>query len=516
MLPTIHAPIPTKAAHVRQVVQVDQTLRVEAEGWDEDLETGLTTYFGNVRATYGPTVLTATKIVVDSANKRLKTVGPATLSDPEGTIHAEDLTADWTPDGRGGTAKNATVTIGETTIKARSITIKSTEPVAWTLLDAELYLASSDNEKQKILSEKVRVYPGRYGIADKPRFVLFGAKVGLLPYYRFNLDNRVTGLQLPSFAERGGKLGVSWVNSFLLSEKLSAAGAVKVFPGSAPEGSLLLTYAPLDPKTKQGLVVPRNDLDERFEDGWFDDIGVRNPSQEVSEYQNRKASLSLGSSLRQTAVARQGIFREVSKALELVGETGGPVGGGGYRLTGRYQQIKGTNASPYIGRGVLEATWVSQQLEFGNGLSAGLRADGFATASENGQYAFARGLVGLSHDSGSGFRIGLAYAAGFQSGTPDFAFDRIGMSQGMMFRADYDRKPYRLSYLGKYDLRSGRWIDHEWEIAFLAGTIEPFFQGRQFPREFRFGIRFRLDDFIERVQSRSQNRSPESKERHTP
>ncbi|MEZ5162400.1 MAG: hypothetical protein R2688_01365 [Fimbriimonadaceae bacterium] len=86
---------------------------------------------------------------------------------------------------------------------------------------------------------------------------------------------------------------------------------------------------------------------------------------------------------------------------------------------------------------------------------------------------------------------------------PRIAFDGVPVTHSMNLRADYRKGPYTFSYLAKYDLRNSIWYDKEWEIALAAGTFEPFIVSREFPSDFRMGIRFRINSFVDRLQQRN-------------
>ncbi len=83
---------PVQQVNVRQF---EGGLRVEYEGIEHDLETGITTFTGKVRAFYDLTELRADSIRVDDKNKVLEAEGSVEVIDPEAYAKCEKIWATW-------------------------------------------------------------------------------------------------------------------------------------------------------------------------------------------------------------------------------------------------------------------------------------------------------------------------------------------------------------------------------------------------------------------------------------
>ncbi|MDI9641430.1 hypothetical protein QPK87_07145 [Kamptonema cortianum] len=486
---------------------MDNTLRVEASEWEENAETGEITFLGGVTAYYGETILTCDRLIANRLEKKLIVDGDLQITDPVGLISANHLVASWDESNKSGQAKNVTVQVGYVQIKAELLDLPASAQEVWILHNAVFTLEDLSSRGTKITAKKVRIHPGRYGIAERVIFQPFDYPIGPFPQLRFNLDRRVSGFKMPNLTNRRGVgFGFSWDSSILLDEQSSVSAAWNAFPSQAPAYKLQYTRSWLNDQTNPAAVAPRDDLAERAANGFFNNISVDSPEDEVEDYFRARRSLSLGTVWNSQTVARPIDSQDVSKLAELAYESGTQVGGIGTLLTMRLQRIRPNAQSPWIDRGLAEFGAITPVWYISPSVGTYARFDSLFSLSEQTSFSFLRGQLNIFSRPSPGFTVGASYVIATQSGTPDFSFDPLGFKNGIHLRADYVRGPYTLRYLAKYDFGSRSFYDREWEIALTAGSLEPFVARREYPSDFRLGIRFRINDFTDQLQKRNHRR----------
>lgn len=494
-------PVPSLEAKLAEK-QVDDQLTVSYQFAEHDVATGLSVFRGNVTARFGFTVVECEELHINTLTRTGRVVGRATLTDPEGWMVGDDLEFDW--GARTGSARQAEIKIGNVRMKVSHIDIA---PGVWNLSDARATISQNKNPEFWLTSEHVTIYPGRRGIARKAGLEVFGLGLGPIPSTSFNLDPRVTGFKWPGIAERRGRgFGVTWDSSIALDDQTGLTGFASSFPRQAPEYGLSITRSWVDPERSLVPLRASSDLGERFSEGWFENIGQASPGREKERIRGERRELSLGTYWNQRTVGRVEDSFDVSKPLELAGAWGGSVGDWGGFVDLRAQGIRPTAGAPTTNRLGYQATVVSPDWMITPDLRATLRLDTAGFWSQNGHFGFARGQASLLAQPLDGVTVGVAYGHASEFGQPDFAFDRLHARRTFHARADYVVGPTTLRYLVRYDADQGRWFDHQYEFAWVAGSFEPFIVGRRFPSDFRIGIRFRLGNFQERVQQRTARR----------
>lgn len=499
ILPTVVQQSPA----VPQSFKVDEILTIEAAHWYEDLAEGKTYFEGGVRAVYGLTSLSCEKLVVDKATGVMVAEGESRIDDPEGTVSADNIKIEWRKGH--GVAQNVRVQIGYVLIQGAELETMTTPEPVWVVRGATVELTDLSAGGNRFWADELKIYPGKRAVAKHIFYQVLGKKIGPFPSQTFNLDRRVTGFKFPALSYNSG-IGVTWQSSFLLGDQTSASGIWKSFPRRPQEYQVELTHSFIKGGEQQTRIKPQSDLGERADNGWFNNIGIKTPEEELGRVRDLKSSLSLGSFWNVDSVGRGTNSEEISKAIEAVYEIGGPLGAGGWLTTGRVQRIRENQNSPWVDRAVVSTSYLAPRLGFRNGWFAHGRVDLIGMSSKQGQFGIARTELGVFGEVMEGFRIGGAYVLAGTSGSPDFAIDQLAYGDGIHLRADYKRGPYSLRFLTKYDVDSKIWYDQEWEFALAAGSLEPFVSRRGFPNDFRVGVRFRIDQFTDRILDRDLNR----------
>ncbi|MFM9874641.1 MAG: hypothetical protein ACKVQS_14390, partial [Fimbriimonadaceae bacterium] len=295
-------------------------------------------------------------------------------------------------------------------------------------------------------------------------------------------------------------------SSLLLDDQTLASSSWESFPGLRPGYRLEVTRSFVGESKQMTKISPRSDLGERFADGWFNNVSLGEPEQEFNRIRDPKSSLTLGSLWNTATNGRPVDATEVSKAFELVFEQGGAFGPGAWVSTARIQQARENVASGWVNRFVIDNTFLAPPVSFG-GVTSHARLDLIGTSSINGSFGIVRTEFGAFGEVLPGLRLGGAYIWASQDGIPDFGFDSLAFGSGFNLRMDYERGPYTLKYLMKYDFSGKRWVDHEWEFALAAGSLEPYISRREFPGDFRFGVRLRIDQLTNRLLDRDLKRN---------
>ncbi len=494
-------PAPAVEAPIRQQAKLDETLTVEYMEAAFDSAANVWTFSGGVKAKYGPTVLTAPRLVIDMTNGKGTSEGGVEVTDPEGSLHCEVFEFRWRE--KTGHATGATIQIDQNRFLAREVSV---EPGLWELQDVRAAFTRTGESNVWLQASSVTIRPGIDGVARHVYLEALGKKIGPIPRVAFQLRKRIKGLGLPSITNRRGVgVGVTWDAGIPLGDHGVANVFWETFPRQSPGYGLGLAFSPLDPGTPNPI-SPTSDLGERFSEGWFDSVTVARPEDEERDLRNPRLSYGVGSFWNRGTVARSPDATDVSKRIDLVYEIGGNAGGFGYVARTALQSVRPDSATPFRERALVGGTLSLPPLSFGDDLAVRSRVDLFGTGSRFGAFGFARAEAGLVYCPNRDFAMGAAYVAGGEAGRADFGYDRLGSKSAVHLRADYSRGPYTFRYLAKYDTATRLWYDREFELAIVAGPFEPFLQVRQFPSETRLGVRFRIDGLRDRIQQRKQDR----------
>lgn len=499
-LPMLNDVVSSVEQEVKEV-QIEG-LTVRYDGAKLNLATNVLVFTGSITAQYDETVIECSQLELRLDEQTGRAEGGVRLIDPAILLECDSLEFDW----KNGTGEALEVIVrtGGMMIRAQSLEIR---PESWFLQDVRATLSRRDKPQYELLADRVTIYPGRYGVAESVGLMLFGAKLGWLPSMRFELDPRVTGWRMPSFADkRGVGFGLSWEMSLMLSEKLSVSGFWNTFPSVFPGSGLQFTLTDVDPNTVYRKLAPKSDLLERIGSSWFDNVRVGSPEKEYHTLRDPRLSYTVGTLWNQQTDGRAVEVETVSNQFELVLETVGSQGGFGLSASARLERARPDSASPWLDRAELLTTVQAPRINLADSLQFVVRLDGFGTVSANGGYGWVRGLVGLVYTPTSSLTLGIAYANSGSWGTPDFPFDPLVYPTSLHARADFVSGPYTVRYLVRYDPTSQTVFDTEYEIALAAESFEPYITFREFPSDFRMGIRFRIGPLRDRLSRRKTER----------
>lgn len=471
-------------------------LTIEAMEITENLETGLVRASGGVVATFGETKLTANELVIDQLKESFTATGDVVMHDPEGELSAQSFTYGWTS--ATGSGDDVKLRVGTVSISGGHMAVKpgaTPEKRIYQIENASLMLTDLGSSNG-LTAERLTIYPGERAVAERVTFNVLNVPIGPISTYTFNLDERVSGFNLPEITNRRGLgLGITINGSFLIDKQNAFAYSMGVFPSAYPswEGRVIRSFLPSDEDPSQ--ISPRSDLGERAERSYLSDVRVNSLEEEYNYLRSPKDRISIATAFNVQTYGREPEAKQVSKAFEVTYERGNKYGAFGYLATLDFHRIRPDGQSGWTDRLYGIFTVGGPKVEISPGLFFTSRADMIGTLSEDNAFAIARAEAGLVAKIGDSLTIGGAYVLAEEMGQPDFDFDQLGYGNALHGRIDLRFEGLKLSVLTKYNLRTHDWFDTEYELAYAMGSFEPFLVRREFPSDFRIGVRLRLDSF---------------------
>jgi hypothetical protein len=91
-------------------------------------------------------------------------------------------------------------------------------------------------------------------------------------------------------------------------------------------------------------------------------------------------------------------------------------------------------------------------------------------------------------------------------GNEELPADPLTTLNGFVLRMDVNLAPTRISYMQKWDGRL-KWFDREYSIYQAVGCLEVFTTYRQFTHDYRFGVKLRVDQFVNLLQRKEFQRT---------
>lgn len=500
-------PVPALIINAPQVEKIDSVLTVE---WKKKVirpSDGALIFSGGVIAYYGVTKIYSDTLMLISkpatettaARNEGTATGNVRIVDPEGEVKAAILTFNWiTGIGHGEDIDLQTTGLRFT---AKRLNLDSEK---WTLEEVYATPTNDRNPALALRSPSVVIRNNQTGVADKPTFYVFGGKVITLPNYRFGKKQEAT-IRLPSLSYNNG-LGIAWQNRFAVDDRTGLDAGLRSRRGEGPGVSLQLSRSLL-PRNEAGASPPVSDLGERLADGYFNNVNVMRPLDELNSVGARRSSISVAASWNQAPAARRN--RELfSKPFELIFENGRSFGEWGLYSQIRHQAIREEDG-PTNSRTNAMGTLLFPSSQITTGLTSHVRIDGAAFMG-NERFGWAQFQAGLVYRPFDRVRLGGAIVQGHEFGRHQFDADRLYSLRAYHFRLDTDLGSTKLSFLSKYDIERSKWYDNEIAVRQVAGSLEPYITYREFPRSFTFGVRMRLEDVFDRISRRARGESPKA------
>ncbi|MCE9559678.1 MAG: hypothetical protein K8R88_12085 [Armatimonadetes bacterium] len=484
-------------------------LRVVWKNQKYDVETSKVKFYGGVTAYYGPTILKCEELELWLDEYRGEAKGSVHVDDPDGTFDSKNFIFNW----KLKTAQASPIQLRVDRLEAKATFLDISQD-RWILEGIYLTTSKARRPDFAIGAKKVTVRPGRTVKFENPELTFLGQKIRIPFTVPISLDKRVEGLRAPSLSfRRGAGLGLAWQSGAILSEgregglTKSLSADLSVFPRTLPISSITYVISGVRPSASTGFVKPRSELLERFSDSALESIIVKTALQERRFFQTPRRTVAIGMAYNQDALGRRSSDNSVSKRLEVTGEVGGPIQDGGIFGQLRLQDIRVKSGTAYQVRAVGLGSFLSPNVRIGPKLEGHIRLDSHMSvgAKSNG-FGWLRGAAVLGYQPTPGLTLGGQVFDSLQAGSPAFELDRLYANRGVNLRADVKRGPYGFSALWKYDFDRGKWYDTEFTASFAAGSYEPYFTTKLFPRTYIFGVRLRAEDLFDRLAAREVKR----------
>ncbi|MBI3721519.1 MAG: hypothetical protein HY248_03115, partial [Fimbriimonas ginsengisoli] len=240
-----------------------------------------------------------------------------------------------------------------------------------------------------------------------------------------------------------------------------------------------------------------------------ENVAVASPDADAAYLRLPRKALSLGSFVGLAASGRDE-GAGYGKPLELVGDWGGPLGSAaGFLVQARWQRIR-RNYDPIYSREVVQAAVGLRPIPISRNLDVTLRADSAGYSGGGTNFAWARGLAGLSWRPSKHLWLALAGTTSSESGAALFPADQLPVKRSLAGRVDVAFGGFRLSLLNKVDPSTHVRFDREYSVSQVIGCAEVYSQFRRSPNEYKIGLRLRLESFFDALQSRKTRRKGEA------
>ena len=503
---------------------------------EADWLNGTVIYRGGVKAIYGVTVLTADVLIVrkgDPGNgvrsadpaieitegnqtvalKPLEAValGRVTVVDPDGTLNASDLWFTWNPIVRSknteviGRAESVDATLSTSHIKAKSVSVTGS---GLNFLNVSFWSGNWRTPLFKFEADSLLILPGEKGVARQMRLSLLGVQLPKIPKYTFSLDPRAEGLNLPTIGYRqDAGVGISWVGNIPINNSSNLFAALTAFPSVQPTYTVSYSKSNVpDDQIGRSQFFVSDQFGERSQFSFFESIYSKSMEGAFDRMKVRKNLFSVSSTFNYETIGRiTDRTTNYSQPLEIGFENGGPAGNWAYLFQAKGARIVESGARS-ASRLALSASVFSPIAKSGR-LSSGARFDTLARLDPSSSGYF--GLeAGFSYEAMNRLELS-AGAYGYKSlGTPYFAGDNFLSNQGYVIRGDWNGPSTGISLMFRYDPTKG-WFDREYRLSQVMGSVEPVLVYRAVPRQYVFGIKFRVQDISKMLQRRKLQRNNE-------
>jgi hypothetical protein len=497
---------------------VSGKLTLEADRVHFNPATSLTELRGNVVATYEGARLSSVDAEINHETKQGWFRNTVRLEDELGILTASEIFLDWSdPDTEKvkGHAKNVVLDAYEAHFEAEEISLTGDGGArmekAWFSTAPGYY---------KLHLDGVLIRPGEFISAKKAVFELGKGLRVPIPFFRVNLNPRVTGIQTPvPKIDENFKLGYSWSQIVEIGNRATIHMNYRGGQDRIPSTNAQLIYEVAEPRRRSpktqaeiqldrlraptnARLLPNNPDLERFTDGYFDSVTVETPMQEANDVAKRHLILFAGRSTNVGTNTRIGEEIDFDRPWYVGTQGGGNFGGVSLNAQLRYGAIHERLSVDEHHRAEFLGTALSPEVSLGRNLTFGLRADLGVFTGEGTDFGWLRPMATVVARPSKELTLGLAYFRAQEWGTPLFTSDRLYSKKGLHFRVDLDFKATDISVLLKYDFDRQELYDIEVALEQVMPVITPFFSYRQVPGTFAFGFKLRADNLLRALKSR--------------
>lgn len=497
---------------------VSGKLTLEADRVHFNPATSLTELNGNVVASYEGAKLSSVNAEINHETKQGWFRNTVRLEDELGVLTASEIFLDWSnPDADSvkGHAKNVVLDAYEAHFEAEEISLTGDGGVrmetAWFSTAPGYYRLHLDG---------VLIRPGEFISAKKAVFQLGKGLRIPIPFFRINLNPRVTGIQMPvPKVDEDFKLGYSWSQLVEIGNRASIHLNYRGGQDRVPSTNAQIIYEIAEPRKRKpqtaaeiqlerlraptnARLFPNNPDLERFTDGYFDSVTVETPQQEENDVAKRHLILFAGRSTNIGTNTRLGEEIDFDRPYYFGAQGGGMFGSVSLNAQVRYGMVQERLSDDEHQRMEFFGTALSRDFGLGGNLWFGLRGDVGVFTGDGSDFGWLRPMATVIAKPGNTVTMGLAYFRAQEWGTPLFTSDRLYSKKGLHFRVDFDFPATDISVLLKYDFDRKELYDIEVAMEQVMPVITPFFSYRQVPGTFAFGFKLRADNLLRALKSR--------------
>lgn len=413
---------------------------------------------GNVRVTYGETLLTADSVSGNPFTGEMHAAGNVTFENGTRTLTGESFSYNYKT--MTGLAGNASAVIDSLYFHGEEL---RSEPGKYTLTRSRFTTCDAENPHYYMSAREMEVVPGKKLIAHDIAIYVYGNKLLSLPKYSISLDKKgkTSHFKLPEFGV-SGRYGVFAGYDFDLS---SGPGTIGQF--GARVSTKQVFQGGLDYERIAGRpIFIRAGYREPYYGGVKSDtlltrmpeVGIRIGSKNAYEaYSASRESLDLARGFTDPRRLSSPDFR----GMNIIGEIG----------VGKFVENPGSISSKRLDTR-LEA-WmnpmpIAQKTVLSPGISA--RFSHYDTGEDYSAIGF---RLGVGQMFGSQSYGSLTYFANSIHGSTPFEFDRVELSNELAGKVGFPVGSFFLEVGGRYDLSGGRLYDSEISIAKTLHCLEP-------------------------------------------
>jgi hypothetical protein len=399
-----------------------------------DLERQVRTLDGHVKITYGKEVLSADHIEAHLAPEDLYLIARSRilLTDPDGSIVADNLKISWKKSNQFAHADHATVVIASVTIRAESIDMT---PDQWVLTKFDFTPERGRKPFYHVKGDQAIVKPGHDVLFKDPQLYVLGQRILGFHSRILNLDPKASGMRLPTPEYRGGnRFGYNWAGSTIVDRQTILQLHDSLSVGELPGYGALIDHSFVPIAKDSFPISPRSEFQLRFDFGYFENVFVDAPSSEINYLQRSRSSISAETTFN-SGVSGRGDGEGYTVPASLQYEFGTKLGSNGY-----LSELKLESIDAYRGPYIERAEWLNSleltPKKISDKLYEMTRIDsGVFQSTQN--FFWVRGTEGLVFKPDKALTLGASIFGSLDGGTPIIDIDPLYYRNGAAGRADY-------------------------------------------------------------------------------
>jgi len=447
------------------------SIKILADSEEYDWATERFSAQGNVRVTYGETLLTADSVLGNPFTGEVQAAGNVTFENGTRTLTGESFTYNYKTNE--GIAGNASAVVDNVYFRGKEL---KSAPDKYTLTGSRFTTCDEEHPHYYLSARELEIIPEKKLIARGVSIYLYGTRLISVPKYSVGLDkeHKTPGFKLPVVGV-SGRYGVFAGYSFDMSSGASTVGRLNARMSTREVFQGGLEYDRIAGQP----VFFRASYRERYYGGTnpytlltrMPEVGVRYGTKNAFEaYSSVREPLNLSRSLLDP---RQPISRH---GMNLIGEVS----------AGRFTENPDNVTSNRLDTRLvawMDPVPLHSNTFFSPGISA--RFSHYDTGDDYSSVGFS---LGVGRRFGQQSYGSLTYTANSIQGTTPFGFDVVEIPHELAGRVGFPVGSLFLEVGGRYDLTKGLMYDSEVSIAKRLHCLEPKLTWRNRFRQFSIDV----------------------------